>query len=83
MRFERCYRIDDDPNAPLPDKRSCWLDWTTNYTRGQERSRVRYAKERLQTLETAARSIAKARQLAPGEPGIVVVEDKLRLARGS
>ncbi|HET9484950.1 MAG TPA: protein kinase [Xanthomonadales bacterium] len=34
-------------------------------------------------LETAARSIAKARQLAPGEPGIVAVEDKLRLARGS
>lgn len=34
-------------------------------------------------LETAARSIAKARELAPGEPRIADAENRLRLARGS
>ena len=34
-------------------------------------------------FETAAKSIAKARELAPSEPGVVAVEDKLKAARGS
>ncbi len=51
MRFERCYRIDDDSASPLEDKRRCWREWTARYTKGQERSRVAYAEERLRLLD--------------------------------
>jgi hypothetical protein len=33
--------------------------------------------------DSAAKSIAKARELAPSDPGVVAVEDKLKAARGS
>ncbi len=56
MRFEHCYRIDDDPTTPLDAKRTCWRDWTARYTRGQERSRVQYAKERVRVLDDAVTS---------------------------
>lgn len=54
MRFEHCYRIDDDARTPLEQKRACWRDWTTAYTKGQDRSRVAYARERLKVLDCAA-----------------------------
>lgn len=54
MRFEHCYRIDDDPSTPLPGKRACWADWTKNYTKGQDRSRIKYARERIHVLDDVA-----------------------------
>lgn len=51
MRFEHCYRIDDDPQAAVDEKRRCWREWTARYTKGQERSRVSYAKDRLRVLD--------------------------------
>ncbi len=53
MRFEHCYRIDDDASAPAESKRGCWHDWVSHYTRGQDRNRVDYAKERLRVLSLA------------------------------
>ncbi|MBI2390226.1 MAG: hypothetical protein HYV09_11610 [Deltaproteobacteria bacterium] len=53
MRFEHCYRIDDDPTTPLQNKRSCWATWTAQYTKGQDRSRVSYAKQRVRVLDGA------------------------------
>lgn len=53
MRFEHCYRIDDDGAAPAEAKRGCWHDWVSHYTRGQDRNRVDYAKERLRVLSLA------------------------------
>lgn len=56
MRFEHCYRIDEDPQTPVDQKRACWHDWTARYTKGQDRSRVKYAKDRIHVLEGAPTS---------------------------
>lgn len=56
MRFEHCYRIDDDPSTPVANKRQCWSEWTTRYTRGQARERVHYAKARIRVLDGALAS---------------------------
>jgi hypothetical protein len=53
MRFEHCYRIDDDPSTTLPSKRHCWTEWTARYTRGQARERINYAKSRIKVLDGA------------------------------
>jgi hypothetical protein len=58
MRFEHCYRIDEDERVASNDKRACWDDWSTHYTRGQDSSRVRYAAERKQVLDGADRPTA-------------------------
>jgi hypothetical protein len=54
MRFEHCYRIDEDGRVPLDQKRACWSDWNARYSRGQDRSRVAYAKDRMAVLNGAA-----------------------------
>jgi hypothetical protein len=53
MRFEHCYRIDEDPSTPLDNKRACWREWTSHYAKGQDRSRVGYAKDRVKVLNGA------------------------------
>ena len=53
MRFEHCYRLDEDARTPLETKRQCWGEWTTTYQKGQDRSRVAYATERLRVLDSA------------------------------
>ena len=53
MRFEHCYRIDEDPSTPLDNKRACWREWTQHYAKGQDRSRVNYAKDRVKVLKDA------------------------------
>ena len=60
MRFEHCYRIDDDPTAAMPKKRACWHDWVNRYTRGQDKNRVDYARERLRVLELSPTAGAPA-----------------------
>jgi hypothetical protein len=49
-RFEHCYALDDNPNAPMPEKEHCWRDWMLNYTYGQTRDRVEYAAVRQHAL---------------------------------
>ncbi len=56
MRFEHCYRIDEDPNTPPENKRACWHEWTALYTKGQDRSRVHYARDRVRVLNGAIAS---------------------------
>jgi hypothetical protein len=51
QRFERCYALDDNPNAPMQEKATCWRDWLRNYTYGQTRDRVEYAAVRQRTLQ--------------------------------
>ncbi|MFI5302956.1 MAG: hypothetical protein ACHREM_33105 [Polyangiales bacterium] len=55
MRFEHCYRIDEDTHVATNDKRACWTEWSAHYSRGQDGSRVRYADERRSVLEGAER----------------------------
>jgi hypothetical protein len=57
MRFEHCYRLDEDPATPLDSKRACWREWSDRYTRGQDRSRIRYARDRLVVLDDASRGV--------------------------
>ena len=54
MRFEHCYRLDEDGRTPIDDKRQCWREWTATYQKGQDRSRVAYATERLRVLDSAS-----------------------------
>ena len=54
MRFEHCYRLDEDGRTPLDQKRACWREWTATYQKGQDRSRIAYATERLRVLDAAS-----------------------------
>jgi hypothetical protein len=58
MRFEHCYRIDEDTRVPIDQKRACWSDWNKRYSRGQDRSRIAYAKDRMAVLNGAAVMVA-------------------------
>jgi len=50
MRFEHCYRIDEDPRVAVGDKRACWTEWRDKYQRGQDSNRLTYVAERLHAL---------------------------------
>ena len=65
MRFEHCYRIDDDPSTPVASKRSCWSEWSSRYTKGQARERLHYAKARITVLDGA---LATAPTVGPAGP---------------
>lgn len=67
MRFEHCYRIDEDRSAPLSEKRACWREWTGRYAKGQDRSRVRYAHDRMIVLDDAARGYSMLPAAGPGD----------------
>lgn len=54
MRFEHCYRLDEDARTPVDQKRACWREWTATYQKGQDRSRVAYATDRLRVLDRVA-----------------------------
>lgn len=56
VRFEHCYRLDDERQVPIADKRQCWRDWSQKYTYGQKRDRVEYALGRERTLAQAQTS---------------------------
>lgn len=42
-RFEHCYALEEQPQAPIHDKADCWRDWSERYTYGQTRDRIQYA----------------------------------------
>jgi hypothetical protein len=52
-RFEHCYALEENPQAPMPDKASCWRDWSERYTYGQTRDRIHYATARYVALSQA------------------------------
>jgi hypothetical protein len=62
VRFEHCYRVDEERQVPVTDKLHCWSDWTRRYTYGQSRDRIDYAIGRERTL---ARALATGEQTAP------------------
>jgi hypothetical protein len=67
LRFEHCYRIDLEPDAKSPQQKACWSRWLGQYTYGQPRDRIDYARRRLSALSAAN---AKAPELRlTGERG--------------
>jgi hypothetical protein len=54
VRFEHCYRLDEEPSVPVAQKRACWQSWAKYYTYGQTRDRVEYAMSRDRALAEAS-----------------------------
>ncbi len=52
-RFEHCYALEENPQAPMPTKAACWRDWSERYTYGQTRDRIHYATARYVALSQA------------------------------
>lgn len=50
VRFEHCYKLDEERTAPVRDKQSCWQEWSRLYTYGQTRDRIEYALARGRAL---------------------------------
>jgi hypothetical protein len=53
VRFEHCYRLDEERQVPMAEKRQCWHEWSQRYTYGQTRDRVEYATARERALGQA------------------------------
>ena len=53
VRFEHCYRLDEEHSIPLERKRQCWSEWGQKYTYGQTRDRIEYAAARDRALTQA------------------------------
>jgi hypothetical protein len=62
VRFEHCYRVDEERNVALGEKLRCWRDWTQRSSYGQSRDRISYAQARERTL---AQAIAAGLEAAP------------------
>lgn len=60
VRFEHCYRLDEEPTVPTAQKRACWHAWAKFYTYGQTRDRVEYAMAREQALAEATMTACDA-----------------------
>src|SRR5260221_1065662 len=56
VRFQHCYRLDEERQVPIGDKRLCWHEWSQKYTYGQTRDRIEYALSRERTLGQAQAS---------------------------
>jgi hypothetical protein len=67
-RFEHCYALEENPQAPMPDKAACWRDWSERYTYGQTRDRIHYATARYVAL-LEARNIPTDEALMMAAPG--------------
>jgi hypothetical protein len=52
-RFEHCYALEENSQAPMQEKASCWRDWSEHYTYGQTRDRIHYATARYVALSQA------------------------------
>ncbi len=57
MRFEHCYRIDEDRTTSVDAKRTCWREWSNRYADSQDHARMRYAHDRLVTLDDLERGV--------------------------
>jgi hypothetical protein len=56
VRFEHCYRLDDEKQVPVAEKQRCWREWNQKHTYGQSRDRVEYAIARERALGQAQAS---------------------------
>ena len=65
VRFEHCYRLDEEQNIAPDQKRGCWQKWNRESTFGQPRDRIEYALARERAL-TAGRPQTGARHTAAG-----------------
>jgi hypothetical protein len=50
VRFEHCNRLDLDQQATKGDCGKCWTTWLNEYTYGQPRDRIDYARRRARAL---------------------------------
>ncbi len=50
VRFEHCNRLDLDQQATKNDCGKCWSTWLNEYTYGQPRDRIDYARRRARAL---------------------------------
>jgi hypothetical protein len=69
-RFEHCYALEENPQAPMQGKADCWRDWSEHYTYGQTRDRVQYAIARYVALSQAP-NIPTDEALMNAAPGVV------------
>jgi hypothetical protein len=60
VRFEHCYRVDDEPRATASEKQACWATWLRNSTYGQTRDRIAYALAREQAWRATLRGVPMA-----------------------
>lgn len=60
VRFEHCYRVDEERQVAIIDKLQCWQDWNRHYSYGQSRDRIGYASARERTLGQALAAGEKA-----------------------
>src|SRR5437660_2796963 len=63
VRFEHCYRLDEEKQVPVVEKQRCWHDWTQKQTYGQARERVDYALVREPALARTQESVETATAL--------------------
>jgi hypothetical protein len=56
VRFEHCYRLDEERRVHIGEKLTCWREWSQKYTYGQTRDRIEYALARERTLAQAQAS---------------------------
>lgn len=50
--YERCYAGDFDPNVTVEARTACWGAWLADHTSTQPPERIKFAEERLRTLES-------------------------------
>lgn len=64
VRFEHCYRLDEESAVPAAQKLSCWEDWAARNSQGQTRDRAEYARMRTKILASGVDGLVAA--AAPG-----------------
>jgi hypothetical protein len=68
VRFEHCYRVDEERNVAITEKLQCWRDWSQRFHYGQSRDRISYALGRERTLSQALAAGQRAAPHAAAEP---------------
>ena len=68
VRFEHCYALEENAQAPMGQKGECWRDWSEHYTYGQTRDRIQYAIARYVALTSASMPTDEAMMAAA--PGV-------------
>lgn len=75
-RFEHCYALEENAQAPMHDKADCWRDWSERYTYGQTRDRVQYAIARYVALSQAP-NVPTDEALMMAAPGVTPRETSI------
>jgi hypothetical protein len=52
VRFEHCYRLDLELDVAPGHRQACWKTWLGQYTYGQPRDRLEYARRRVRSIAT-------------------------------